>query len=140
MKVNGPGQPPAPAVPDSEIGNKADKASKAPGGPADAEKSFAERVAGPRGSEAAAAATPARTAPRPGDVVVNDVAADLRTGKLTPQAAIEKVLDRIVERQIGPEGSSAVRDQVRSALQDAVENDPLLAGQLRDLAASTSSD
>ena len=70
---------------------------------------------------------------RTSDVAVSDVAAELRSGTLTSRAAIEKVLDRVVARQVGPEAPAAVRDRVRAALQDAIENDPLLADKLRQL-------
>lgn len=68
-----------------------------------------------------------------GEVAVNDLAADLKAGKLAPRAAIDKIVDRVVARQIGPETPAAVRDQVRAALQEAVESDPLLAEKLRQL-------
>lgn len=136
MKVSGPGQPPPPDVAGAESGNKPDKTATATataGRPAEPGKSFAERVSGPRHAEAAAAPAGSPATFRAGDVAVSDLAAELRAGKLSSKAAIDQVLDRVVARQIGPEAPAAVRDQVRAALQDAVENDPLLAEKLRQL-------
>lgn len=134
MKVNGPGQPPPPGVAGAESGNKPDKTATATAGrPAEPGKSFAERVSGPRHAEAAAAPAGSRATSRAGDVAVSDLAAELRAGKLSSKAAIDQVLDRVVARQIGPEAPTAVRDQIRAALQDAIEDDPLLAEKLRQL-------
>ena len=132
MKVTGPGQPPAPGASGPETGNRSDKIDKAaiPGGPSESGKAFAEKVTGPRATGTAAAA---RGPIRPGDVAVNDLVADLRAGKLTSRAAIDQVLERVVARQVGPEAPPAVRDQIRAALQEAVQSDPLLAEKLRHL-------
>ena len=69
-------------------------------------------------------------ASRTGDVAVNDVAANLQAGKLTPEAAVDQVLERVVARQVGPDAPPAVRDQVRVALRNAIESDPFLAAKL----------
>lgn len=136
MKINGPGQPPSPGVsgpegPGTPEGIAQVKATIEPG------KSFAEKVSGPRPAarpnEGPAKTERASATARTGDIAVSDLAADLKAGKLTPRAAIDKVLDRVVTRQIGSEAPAVVRDRVRAALQDAVENDPLLANKLRQL-------
>ncbi len=135
MKITGPGQPPTPDASGSEAGSKLDKGAKAAttGGLAEPGKAFAEKVSGPRPTEGAAPMPSGRPVAGVGEVAVNDLAADLKAGKLAPRAAIDKIVDRVVARQIGPETPAAVRDQVRAALQEAVESDPLLAEKLRQL-------
>ena len=62
-----------------------------------------------------------------------NLAADLRAGRITPKAAIDKVINRIVDQQLGTGAPAAVREQVRSALADAVADDPLLGEKLKQL-------
>ena len=45
------------------------------------------------------------------------------------------MLDHVLAQQLGPDAPPAVRDQVRAALQETLENDPLLADKLRALGA-----
>ena len=129
MKVNGPGQPPTPGVSGPE-GTGAPssvsqrKAASEPG------KAFAEKLSGTRPPDAAAATGTVRGS----DAAIKNIATDLRAGKLTSRAAVDKVLESVVARQVGPEAPKEVRDRVRVALQDAIENDPLLADKLRQLA------
>jgi hypothetical protein len=130
MKVTGTGQPPStPAA--AEEGPVAPEKSERPGGVhgAEGEKAFAEKLAKSRAPESPAAAS----APRVDELRVGDIAADLRSGRVTPSAAVEKVVERVMDRQVGPEAPAAVRDQIRAALQDALETDPLLAEKLRGL-------
>jgi hypothetical protein len=135
MNVKGPGQPPSPGTSGPEAENKLDRADRSGGSQRSGEaagepgKSFAERVSGPRTVDVPGVVA----GPRAGDVVVGDLAADLRAGKLTSRAAVDKILERIVARQVGPEAPAVVRDQLRAALQDAIETDPLLADKLRKL-------
>ncbi len=98
-------------------------------------KAFADKLQGVGSPDAARALDAPGTGqvPRPGLVTVDDLAAELRTGTLTPAAAIDKVVERVVARQVGPDAPTSVRDQVRMALRDAVENDPLLAEKLTRL-------
>lgn len=135
MKVTGPDQPAAPDLSGPEGGNKLDKGAKTAtiGGLAEPGKSFADKVSGARPPEAGVTTPSLRAGARVSDAGVSDLAADLKAGKLTPQAAIDKVLDRVVARQIGPEAPAAVREQVRAALQEALESDPLLVDKLRQL-------
>ena len=57
----------------------------------------------------------------------------MQAGKLTPETAVDKLLDRVVAQQVGPDAAAAVRDRVRAALRDALESDPLLAEKLERL-------
>ena len=65
---------------------------------------------------------------------VADLAAALKAGKLTPQAAVDRVIDRIVDKQLGAHAPAAAREKLRAALEDAVADDPLLAEKIRGLA------
>lgn len=155
MKVNGTGQPPTPgasgaepvdkAVKRDETGPTRDASPVDKSGPAD-KASFAEKLSGKRPTEGVTgSASASKIARKPAeasgvnevrranDVAVNDVAAELRAGKLSPQAAIDKVLERVINRQLGPDAPPAVRDRVRAALQDALETDPLLTEKLARL-------
>ena len=146
MKINGPGQPPAPGAsgategPEGTAGT-AGTATQAAGGvdrasgaaPADktqkSGKSFAETVSGVTPARAAAASASSA----PGGVAVHDLAAALRTGQLDARTAVDKVIDRVVSAQLGPDAPTHLRDKVQAALRDAVDDDPLLAEKLRGL-------
>ena len=141
MKINGPGQPPVPGVPgqgapDAPAGKDSQTAGVSPASGATAAdktlksgKSFAETVSG-----AAPARAPAASAVNaPGGIAVHDLAAALRTGQLDARSAVDKVIDRVVTAQLGPDAPTHVRDKVQAALRDAVDDDPLLAEKLRGL-------
>jgi hypothetical protein len=124
MKISGSGTPLPP-----EGAPGADEA-KGPGG-----KGFAQAA-----DRAAAAATqPSQEAAQAGQTeavgAVGDLVADLRAGKISPQAALEKVIDRVLAQQVGPDAPPAVRERVGAALRQALEDDPLLADKLRKLGA-----
>jgi len=143
MKINGPGQPSAPGVPGQ--GAPEGPAGGQPGGAAGgvapsggvpsvektqkSGKSFAETVAGVAPARAAAAPSVARA----NGISVSDLVADLRAGKLDARAAVDKVIDRVLGAQLGPQTPAHVRDKVQAALRDAVEDDPLLAEKIRGL-------
>ncbi len=62
-----------------------------------------------------------------------DVAAELAAGRIDPKAALERVIERVIDKQIGPGAPAAVREKVRAALESAVSDDPLLSEKLRSL-------
>src|SRR3569623_1363289 len=138
MKINGPGQPPVPGVPSQES-PAGPEGSQGAGGvgpasgatPADKAqktgKAFAEPVSGATAAPPVAAASAAP----PGGIAVHDLAAALRSGQLDARSAVDKVIDRIVTAQLGPDAPTHVRDKVQAALRDALDDDPLLAGKLR---------
>jgi hypothetical protein len=64
---------------------------------------------------------------------VSDVAADLKAGKISPQAAIDKVVDRILTQQLGQNAPAAVREKLATALRESLADDPLLAAKVRAL-------
>jgi hypothetical protein len=97
-------------------------------------RAFAEKLAtvGTPAGAPAGSPTPARPAELNGTAAI---AGDLEAGRLTPAAAVDRVLEQVLAQQIGPDAPAAVRERVRAALQEALENDPLLAEQLRGLGA-----
>ncbi len=86
-----------------------------------------------------AAATAPEAATRPGTAaaggLVGDISAELKAGQITPQTAIDRVVERILDKQVGANAPAAVRETVGAALRDALESDPLLAEKIRSLSA-----
>jgi hypothetical protein len=117
MKISGSG----PALP--RDGAPAAEEAKGPSG-----KGFAEAV--DRTGSPSAAAAPSEAA-RLGPVA--DIVADLRAGKISPEVALDRVVDRVLTLKVGPDAPPAVREQVGAALRQALEDDPLLADKLRAL-------
>jgi hypothetical protein len=68
-------------------------------------------------------ATPAPTDP------VDEVAARLRAGEISPAEALEQLIDETVRRQAG-EGGDALRERLRALLRRQAEIDPYLATRL----------
>jgi len=69
-----------------------------------------------------------------GALSIADIGADLKTGKLSPQAAIDKVIERVLDRQVGHKAGAKVRERVGAALRESLADDPLLAAKFRALA------
>ena len=116
MKVTGPGMNQPPDVGGAEG--------------ATGEQAFADQLAGTQGAHGALPTTatgPAAT------IEVADIAAELRSGKLTREAAVDKVVERVLDRQLGASAPPAVRERVGAALRDALDTDPLLAEKLQRL-------
>ena len=87
----------------------------------------------PGGVQAAVEPTATAGRARPGGIAIHDLAAALRSGQLDGRSAVDKVIDRIVTAQVGPDAPAHVRDKVQAALRDALDDDPLLADKLRSL-------
>ncbi len=64
---------------------------------------------------------------------ISDIGADLTAGRITPEVAIDKVIDRIVAQQLGIHASPAAREQIGAALRERLADDPLLAAKVRAL-------
>ena len=102
-------------------------AAKAPGA-----KGFADKLA--RVSGTAKARTTAAPAARAGRVSsVTDIGKALKAGQITPQMALDRVVERIVARRVGPNGTAAVREKISAALRQTLEDDPMLAAKIRAL-------
>jgi hypothetical protein len=146
MKISGTG----PTVPpDGVQGADEAQASRAASGKGLAEKvggpeppaeaARAQQASGPteaaRAQQASGSAEAARAQQAAAASPVADIVADLRAGKVSAQAALERVIDRVLAHQVGPDAPTAVREQVGAALRRALEEDPLLAEKLRALGA-----
>ena len=86
-------------------------------------------------------AVPARLPRRPANAIgpkgielTADVAAELAAGRIDAKAALDRVIERIVDKQLGPGAPAAVRETVRTALERAVADDPVLSEKIRSLA------
>ena len=62
-----------------------------------------------------------------------DVAAELAAGRIDPKAALDRVIERIIDKQLGPGAPAPVREAVRAALENAVADDPVLTEKIRSL-------
>jgi hypothetical protein len=126
MKVTG-GRPPG--IPESSEGPEN---VKGPGGPEFASK--LEQTAPAQG--AAGADAPAAAAARPANPsFVGDISARLKSGELTPQQAVDQVMTRILDRQLGEGAPSRMRAAVETAMRDALSNDPVLSAKMGALNA-----
>jgi len=126
MKVTGPssGQPGAP----SGVGSSDDVKKPESG----SGKAFAERMA-PSPTTTTARDAAVSGAQRALDTTVAQLAADLKAGRLQPREAVEKVVDQLVSTQLGADAPAGVREKLRAALLDTLQNDPLLAEKLAEL-------
>jgi hypothetical protein len=97
-------------------------------------KGFADKLARATGSDKARAATAAQPAARAREVrAVADIGKALRAGQITPQAALDRVVERIVASRVGKNGPAAVREKLGAALRQTLEDDPMLAAKVRAL-------
>jgi hypothetical protein len=108
------------------------------GGPVDDKTEGPSGVGGQRFAEKLGATDAARPASEPSAAsaargLSADVAAELAAGRIDPKAAIDRVIERVIDKQLGPGAPAAVREKVRAALQDAVAEDPILSEKIRSL-------
>jgi hypothetical protein len=119
-KVTGPGNGPSGSGP---VGGP-DESRPSIGGPRFADKLGQTEPAG-QASKSPAVAPPGG--------LTSDLAAELRAGKITPRTAVDRVIDRVVDKQLGVGAPAATREKLRVALENAVADDPLLADKIRGL-------
>ena len=134
MKINGPGQPHPPGAEGVGPSSTPDAAERASGADAPAEvteagRAFAEKLAGTAAARGAEASGPARGAP----VALADLVKEVEAGRLDARTAVDQLVERVVDAQLGPGAPAAVRDRVQAALRDALESDPLLAAKMGQL-------
>ena len=94
------------------------------------------RRRGPRSLRLGARSPRSWPRPRP-RVALADLVKEVEAGRLDARAAVDQLVERVVDAQLGPGAPAGVRDSVQAALRDALESDPLLVaklGQLRRLA------
>ena len=119
MKISGPGSKLPPEAPGAT-----DEAKRAAG------SGFAEKVGANHAPNQVDPAVTLRTA---SSHLVADITAELHAGRITPQIALDRVIDRVIDQQVGPTAPAGVRERVSAALRQALEDDPLLAEKLRSL-------
>jgi hypothetical protein len=123
MKVTGSG----PQVP-TGAADEAKPAENAKG-PTFADK--LESTAAPTQTTSAGAG--ARTSSA-GGKLTGDIAEALVNKEITPEAAVDQVVNRILDKQVGPGTKSATRASVETALREALESDPVLSSKVKSLA------
>jgi hypothetical protein len=97
-------------------------------------KGFADKLAKASVSAKARTATAPAPAARAGGVpAIADIGRALKAGQITPQAALHRVVEQIVARRVGPNGTAAVREKISAALRQTLEDDPMLAAKIRAL-------
>ena len=126
-KVSGPGSGPPP-VSGPAPGEDGTEGASGAGGAKFADKLAATDPSKRAGDPAAVAAARGLTA---------DVAAELAAGRIDAKAALDRVIERVVDKQVGPGAPAAVREKVRAALEHAVADDPVLSDKIRSLASSS---
>jgi len=132
-KVSGPGSGPPVGGPVDDEGNV-----DAPGGVG---RAFADKLAGAdaarptAGSTAAAAAAAADrpAAATAAHALTADIAAELEAGRIDAKTALDRVIARVVDQQVGPGAPTSVREALRAALESAVADDPLLGEKIKAL-------
>ena len=97
-------------------------------------KGFADKLAkASEGDKARAAPANQPAAHAFGVPAVADIAKALKAGQITPQAALDRVVERIVSRHVGSKGPAAVREKLSASLRQTIEDDPMLAARIRAL-------
>lgn len=131
-KVTGPGGTPPGSGSVGESGNVGESGKV--GSTGESRAPFADKLKRSGAPTPAASATgAARKEAAGGAGGVTDLAADLKAGKISPKAAVDRVIDRVVDKQLGANAPSATREKLRTALENAVADDPLLADKIRGL-------
>ena len=94
-------------------------------------KAFADKLAG--AERAAGAVSPEKAAAASKASPMADIAAELKAGRLGSKAALDKVVERVLDRQLGKAAPPALRAQLGAALRESLADDPLLAAKVRAL-------
>ena len=129
MKINGGGQPPVPGANGVDASPRAEGlgetgAAVGPDKSGTTGKTFAETVGGPG---------PTRAAEVAGDPAVRALAAEVDAGKLDAHAAVDRLIEHVIDLQLGAGASPQAREQIGAALREAVASDPLIAEKLKQL-------
>jgi hypothetical protein len=123
MKVTGPGsQAPTGAAEEA-------KAPQTTEGP-----SFNDKLERASGSTSSSGTGGTAKTSTPGKMT-GDIAAALARKDITPETAVDQVVNRILDKQVGAGAGtkSATRASVESALRDALETDPVLQAKVKSL-------
>jgi hypothetical protein len=104
---------------------------KTPAVPGAKGKAFAAKLG--QTERAAATTGPARGTPVHQAAAVADIGAQLKAGKITAEAAIDKIVERVLDRHLGKQASAGLRAKIGTALRESLADDPLLAAKVRAL-------
>jgi hypothetical protein len=97
-------------------------------------KGFARSLTKASGADKASAARATQPTARVHQMAaIADIGKALQAGQITPRAALDRVVERIVARRLGPTGPAAVREKLSAALRQTLEDDPMLAAKIRAL-------
>jgi len=94
-------------------------------------KGFAAKLA--RAEDVAGAGSAGRPEAARKASFVSDIGADLKAGKISARTAIDQVVERVLDRQLGKQAVPALREQLAAALRESLADDPLLAAKVRAL-------
>jgi hypothetical protein len=122
MKIRGSGSGPAGGVGDAsdvERSGGKDFANKLEGN---------QPVAGPSAQSKASEAERVKS-------FVSDIGDALESGAITAEAAVDQVVDRVLDNQLGADAPSKLRAQVETAMRDAIETDPVLGAKIKSLSS-----
>ncbi|HEY0715873.1 MAG TPA: hypothetical protein VGF45_24530 [Polyangia bacterium] len=65
--------------------------------------------------------------------LTGDIGAALENKEITAEAAVDQVMNRILDNQVGGDTPAGTRAQVENALREALDSDPLLSAKLKTL-------
>jgi hypothetical protein len=86
-------------------------------------------------TESVSGAAPQGQAAPPKKTLVGDIGQRLESGEITPEDAVDEVVDRVLDDQLGLDASPQLRSQVESFMRGQLETDPLLADKIKNLSA-----
>jgi hypothetical protein len=90
---------------------------------------FADKLGGP-GGPSGPGGPGGPSGPKGADPIAA-IAADVKAGKLTPQQAVDKILDLTVDKGAAAHLPAKVKEKIRADLEALVASDPLLAQKAR---------
>jgi hypothetical protein len=64
---------------------------------------------------------------------IAEVSADLRAGRINAQTALDRVVERVLDQQVGAHAPAAVREKLAAVLRQTLEDDPVLAAKVQSL-------
>lgn len=123
MKIS---RPPSGGVPGAPGGSPEIKAPKGADFGAKLEKAGAARAP----QEATRTAEAKTTSGIPG---IAEVSADLRAGRINAQTAMDRVVERVLDKQVGAHAPAAVREKLGAVLRQTLADDPVLAAKVSSL-------
>ena len=123
MKIKGPGGPGDVPDIDAADGEATTAGAKGSGGIEGTRGGFAEKL----GSADATAGVQGATGAHPADAV----SADLRAGKITPEQAVDRLVDLAVTAGGGAALPDGVKAMLRAQLEGMLREDPFLSGMAK---------